>query len=217
MRPYLQYYFAALTKYQVHPPFVFEFLTDVFEDNRFYHFFGVIENYRRNLLGNSSQLQTEKGRITTNQLVKQLAITPKIGEILFKSVHLYKPDTLLEIGNSLGISTLYQAVPNSAASMYTIIPDKVIAKATQNYFKQLGTRNIQLLSGDIEPNLQKAIKTLSSIEFLFFNGFWGKESTLNYFETCLAYLPPIAVFVFKTPYATKATTGSKCRTLKLSF
>ncbi len=203
MHPYLKYYFSASTKYQVHSPFVFEFLSDVFEDDRFYHFMGVIENYRRNLLGTGGQLTIDQQTKTINQLVKRFAIQRKVGEVLFKTVHQYKPTTLLEIGDSLGIAALYQATPNSAAALLAIMPNTAIGNTTQKYFQRLGTKNIQLLSGKIEDNLPTALQQLKTIDHLFFNGFWGKTATLSYFETCLAQMPLNAVFIFRAPYASK--------------
>lgn len=203
MHPYLNYYFSASTKYQVHSPFVFEFLSDVFEDDRFYHFMGVIENYRRNLLGIGDKLTINQETKTINQLTKNYAIQPKVGEILFKTVHKYKPATLLEIGNSLGIAALYQATPNSAATLLTITSNNTICDTTKKYLQRLGTKNIQLLSGNITDNLPTALRQLNTVEHLFFNGFWGKTATLSYFEACLAQMPLNAVFIFRAPYASK--------------
>lgn len=205
MHPYFKYYFSASTKYQVHSPFVFEFLSDIFEDDRFYHFFGVIEHYRRNLLGTSDKLLIEGEEKSINQLVKKGAIQSKIGEILFKTVHKYKPTTLVEIGDSLGISALYQATPNPHVPLLSLVPNSVIGNTTENYFKRLGTRNVELLAGDIAKNIVNAIQQLKSIDHLFFNGFWGKTTTLSYFEACLAAMPANATFVFKSPYASKET------------
>lgn len=205
MHPYLKYYFSASTKYQVHSPFVFEFLTDIFEDDRFYHFMGFIENYRRNLLGTGDKIAINNQTKTINQLVKQLSIQPKVGTILFKTVHQYKPNTLLEIGDSLGIAALYQATPNPQVPLVSIMPNTTLADTTAQYFKRLGTRNIQLLVGDIAKNIPTALQQLNTIEQLFFNGFWGKAATLSYFETCLAKMPLNAVFIFRTPYASEAT------------
>lgn len=205
MHPYLKYYFSAKTKYQVHSPFVFEFLSDIFEDDRFYHFMGFIENYRRNLLGTNDKLTVKEKIQTVNQLTKSLSITPKIGEILFKTVHKYKPETLLELGNSLGIAALYQATPSTKANLTTLASDKILGDTTQKYFQRLGTQNIQLLSGDINKTLTKALGQFPSIEQVFFNGFWGNTATLSYFEHCLTKMPPNGVFIFRSPYATKAT------------
>lgn len=201
MQAYLKYYFSALTKYKVHSPFVFKFVTDIFEDERFYHFMGVIENYRRNLLGTSDKINTETGISTVNQIVKKQAVSSKIGEILFKTVHEYKPNTILELGTNLGIATLYQATAESSNQIITLEEDTAIAAATQSYFKRLGTRNIELMSGKINENLSNALKKLETIEHLFFNDFWGYKDSLAYFETCMPYLVSNTVFIFRTPYA----------------
>jgi len=205
MHSYFKYYFSASTKYQVHSPFVFEFFSDIFEDDRFYHFFGVIENYRRNLLHTSDKLLIDQQEKVINQLVKKWSISPKIGKILFQTVHKYKPTTLVEIGNSLGISALYQATPNSQVPLFTLSPNPVIGNTINAYFKRLGTRNIQLFTGDISKNIAITIQQLNSIEHLFFNGFWGKAATLSYFEACLAVMPANAIFIFRAPYASKET------------
>lgn len=222
MHPYLNYYFSAHTKYQVHAPFVYEFLSEIFEDDRFYYFMGFIENYRRNLLGTADKIEVGQQTKTINQLVKQLAVNPKVGAILFKTVHKYKPATLLEIGDSLGISGLYQATPNPAVPLISITPNTTLANTTKKYYKRLGTRNIQLLAANIANNLPIAIQQLKTIEHLFFNGFWGKTATLAYFETCLAKMPENGVFIFRSPYASKATqafweTVKKHKKVRLSI
>lgn len=202
MQTYLKYYFSAITKYKVHSPFVFKFVTDIFEDERFYHFMGVIENYRRNLLGTRDKIDTQNGTKTVNQLVKTQGISPKSGAILFKMAHEYKPKTILELGTNLGISSLYQATAESNNSMITLEEDAAIATATQVYFKRLGTRNVELMSGAFNKNLPTALTKLGSVEHLFFNNFWGYEQSLTYFETCLPYFVPNTVFIFRDPYAT---------------
>ena len=136
-------------------------MSDIFEDDRFYHFFGVIENYRRNLLGTSDKLLVNQSEKTIKQLVKKLSIKSTVGEILFKTVHKYKPDTLLELGDSLGISALYQATPNPHIPLLTLAPSPVLGNATTTYFKRLGTRNIQVLTGDFTQNIFYNCKYLS--------------------------------------------------------
>jgi len=200
MLPYLKYYFAALNKYKVHSPFVFEFLNEVLEDDRFYHSFGFIESYRRNLLGNVSAIKMEGQSTTINQLTKAKSISSKIGEILFKAVHLYKPTTILSVGTNLGIACLYQATPNSKAQLISISTAVPIAKRTNTFIKQLGIQNIQVKAGSIPENLTLSLKKLKSPDWVYFNGFWGKDSTLDYFETCLTDSGTNTVFVFRTPY-----------------
>jgi len=201
MQAYLKYYFSALTKYKVHSPFVFKFVTDVFEDERFYHFMGVIEGYRRNLLGTGYKINTNKGTRSVNQIVKNQAISPKIGGILFKIVHEYKPNTVLELGTNLGVATLYQATAESSNQIITLEEDAAISATTQEYFKKLGTRNVELIGGEMGKTLPSALKKLGTVDQIYFNNFWGYEDSLTYFETCLPYLVPNTVFIVRTPYA----------------
>ena len=56
------------------------------------------------------------------------------------------------------------------------MPNTTLADTTAQYFKRLGTRNIQLLVGDIAKNIPTALQQLNTIEQLFFNGFWGKAT-----------------------------------------
>ncbi len=205
MHPYLNYYFSALTKYQVHAPFVYEFLSDIFEDDRFYHYMGFTENYRRNLLASGDKILVNQQSKTIKQLVQNLSIKPSVGEVLFKTVHKYKPATLLELGDSLGIAALYQATPDPAVPLIALVPDKTLASTTNNYFKRLGTRNIQLIVGNITKTLPAALQQLNIVDHLFFNGFWGKAATLSYFETCLRQMPSNGVFIFRAPYTSKET------------
>ncbi|MEM1120737.1 MAG: hypothetical protein AAGJ18_09830 [Bacteroidota bacterium] len=190
-----------MTKYKIHSPFVFDFVNNIFEDERYYHFMGVIENYRRNLLGISDQIATTNGFKTVNQLVKSKSISAEVGAILFKTVHEYQPNTILELGTNLGIATLYQATVDSTAKVVTLEEDEQIATKTKAYFKRLGTRNIELVGGNVEQQLPKILKKLETIEHLYFNTFWGTAQTLAYFEQCQPYFVPNTVFVFRAPYA----------------
>lgn len=205
MRPYLNFYRAALTKYKVHSPFVFEFVNDVFEDQRFYHAFGLIEDYRRNLLGNAEKILAKNQEQTINQLSKN-ELEKKYGAILFKTILKYKPKTILEIGTGLGVATLYQAMPNSTTPVITLSEETVLARKTIQYFNQLGTRNITLLPGPIHDSLPKSIAILPTLDFIFFNDFWGTTTTLGYLETCLQHIHSDTIIVVNQPNASTEKT-----------
>lgn len=187
----------------MHSPFVYEFLNEVLEDDRLYHSFGIIENYRRNLLGNTSKISQADTNLTISQLAKTKSITTKIGELLFKTVHLYKPKTILNIGVNLGIASLYQATPNSTAQLIAIETSSSVALRTNSFLKQLGIQNIQIKAGNIGEQLAQSMKNLTRTDFIYFNDFWGKDTTYKYFETCLERCNADTVFVIRTPHASE--------------
>jgi len=58
----------------------------------------------------------------------------------------------------LGIAALYQATPNPQVPLVSIMSNTTLADKTTQYFKRLGTRNIQLLAGDIAKNIPIALR-----------------------------------------------------------
>lgn len=52
-----RFYWNAVTKYQVHSPFVFQWITDVLEDQRYYYAFGAIGILRTKMLASNTPIQ----------------------------------------------------------------------------------------------------------------------------------------------------------------
>lgn len=202
---FLKFYWAATTKYKIHSPFAFQFLTEVLEDNRYYHFFGVIETYRRNLLANSELIPTGSGQRTINALTKSGELEETYGQVLFKAVHLYKPDTIVEIGTGLGISTLYQATPASSTKVFTFETNTTLTKKTQQFFRQLMRKNITIINNKNETTLEETLLKIGSIDFVFFNHFEVNKG-IELFETILKFAQTNTIIAFRTPYGNPLRT-----------
>ncbi len=203
---FLKYYFRAKTKYNVHSPFVYEFIEQVLEDDRWYYAFDEIEAVRKHMLkdkrkipvtdlGAGSQVENKKER-TIASLSKYSANQPFVCRMLFKIVNTYKPKTLLELGTSLGISTNYQAAASLNGKMLTIEGCPNIAHLAAGNFKLLKAKNVSLLEGSFDKMLPTAVKELGQLDYVFIDGNHRKEPTLQYFETCLAHAHSNSVFVF---------------------
>ena len=203
---FVRFYFGAKTKYDVHSPFVYEFVREVLEDDRWYYAFDEIENLRAYMLndqrtirikdrGAGSQVEKKKVR-TIASLARHSANRPFVCRMLFKIVNLYKPKTLLELGTSLGISTQYLAAASLNAKMITIEGCPETAHLAKGNFKLLKTKNISLLEGPFDQMLPAALEKLEKPDFLFIDGNHRLKPTLNYFHTCLQYAHENSVFVF---------------------
>ncbi|MEM6316706.1 MAG: hypothetical protein AAF960_03495 [Bacteroidota bacterium] len=199
---FLKFYWSATTKYKIHSPFAFQFLTEVLEDDRYYHFFGVIETYRRNLLTNSESVSSENGKQTIHQLTKN-EIDQTYGQILFKAVHLYKPDTIVELGTGLGIATLYQATPASLTQVYTFEKNTALAKKTRQFFQQFGRRNITIAPLKNVEVLEQNLSEMGTVDFILFNDFDVDEG-LELFEVILKFAQTNTVVALRTPYENSA-------------
>ena len=206
---YLRYYFAAQTKHDIHSPFVFDLLTNVISAKSNFYAYGQIEEIRKSLLSSKAKIivqdfgagsivnkPSEANLKAVKDIAKASAKSPKYGQLLFRLVHYFKPKTLLELGTSFGISTLYQALPDKSAKLITMEGCENVAKLAQENFKKAGTTNIELITGNFDETLASALTSIKSLDYVFFDGNHKKEPTLRYFEKCLPLAHNDSLFIF---------------------
>lgn len=203
---FIKYYFRAKTKYNVHSPFVFDFVQNVLEDDRLFYAFSEIEAYRSWLKANptpveitdfgaGSQVSSDNMR-SLSSLVKHSANGPYACRLFFRIIQHYKPSTLLELGTSLGISTAYQAKAALDSPMITIEGCDNVAHHAAQTFKYLGVNNVAIMEGQFDEMLPAAMESLQKLDYVFVDGNHRREPTLRYFEQCLQYAHEGSIFVF---------------------
>ncbi|RMG82905.1 MAG: SAM-dependent methyltransferase, partial [Bacteroidetes bacterium] len=203
---FIKYYFRAKTRYNIHSPFVYAFAEEVLDDDRWYYAFKDIELLRQLLLTEKTVIEvTDLGagsqvvqgnRRTVRSLVKYSATAPVFCRILFRMVRFLKPQNIIELGTSLGISTLYQARAALNGQIFTIegCPN-IAAKARQN-FELMKADNIVSLIGPFEDHLPALLQKLEKVDYVFVDGNHRKAPTLEYFRLCAAEAHPGTVLVF---------------------
>ena len=201
---YLQYFLKAKGANSIHSPFVFELYNKVITDNARFYDFGAIEKLREQLLYSKEVIETidfgagEGGAKIRkiSEITKTTSIPASKGRILFRLVNHMQPKILVEMGTSLGISTLYlsKAVPD--AKIVTMEGSQNIAKVAFKNFSILKARNIKLVTGKFGETLPLVIKELDKADFVFFDGNHRKEATFEYFKTFLPLASNKCVFVF---------------------
>ena len=210
LKRFLEFYLAAQTKFDVHSPFVFRFITDVWEDHRWFYAFSDFEVLRRKLLfqkkmiqvtdyGAGSHVLPKKNRTVGD--VARTSLTPAArSRFLFRLVEFWQPTTLLEFGTSLGVATLYQAAPVRNATFVTLEGCPNIATIAKQNFDLLKQKNITCLIGEFEQTLPKALQKLKKLDYVFFDGNHQCQPTLRYFEQCLPLAHEKTVFIFDDIY-----------------
>ena len=203
---YISHKIKAVSKHKVHSPFVFDLIVDVFENDNSYYAFPAVELIRKKLLLTKRTLTVEdKGAgsrvFKSNQrkikdIVKHSAQEPKYAQLLFKLVNYYQPNTILELGTSLGLTTTYLAKARKKAKVYTLEGSPEICKAAKNTFKSLLVKNVQLVQGNFNETLPETLPKITVLDFAFFDGNHQKKPTLDYFHQCLEKSNEHSVFVF---------------------
>lgn len=203
---YLKYRLNAKTKFDIHSPFIFDFVTDVIGNTRHYYAYDEIEMLREHLLNDERTIRVEdfgagsKKNKTPDRRIADIAkntlITPKFGRLLFSMVDHYRPATLLELGTSLGISALYLAKANTAARLITLEGSVAVASIAATGFKQLHAPNIELITGEFSQTLPEAIRSLHTVDLAFIDGNHRYAPTMEYFRQLLPATHAHSILVF---------------------
>lgn len=203
---YFKYLLRAQTKHDIHSPFVFNLLTTVIQNNKLYYLYGQIEKLRNELLNDPTEVQVadlgagsavlKTGTRKISDIARHSLKSAKYSQLLFRLVNHFKPNTILELGTSLGITTLYMAMANSQTRVLSIEGSEAIAQYAKRSFEKLDIKNIQLTVGNFDDVLQTRLNELKQVDLVFFDGNHRKEPTLHYFEQCLHYANNNSIFVF---------------------
>lgn len=201
---YLIYFFTSDTKYDIHSPFVFDFVTrvvNVRKSKPAYHSFELI---RSKMLKSKADLEVLPLGAGNKEVIKKpirkiaanSSKSARYAELLERICEYFQPEIAIELGTSLGISAMYQASALREGFLLTLEGNPDSAKVAQHNFDSLGFQNIQLIQGDFEQTLPAVLQQIPRVDYVFFDGNHSQEATLKYFEWCLQKAHEGTVFVF---------------------
>ena len=201
---YIAYLIKAKGAQRIHSPFVFELYYKVIKESQNYYEYTPIEQLRQRMLHSNDVIEVTDfgagGNGTSTKKVKDIAgksaIKPKQGRMLFRLVNFLQPRNIVEMGTSLGISTLYQYKACPEAKLITMEGSPAVSKIAGDNFRILKSDSIKRVVGDFAETLPGVIKDLSFVDYVFFDGNHRKEATLEYFHAFLQKASPQCVFVF---------------------
>ncbi|MBN2744652.1 putative O-methyltransferase YrrM [Breznakibacter xylanolyticus] len=181
----------------IHSPFVFRLVHDLFCQTHRYYAFDVINEVRQRFRSDCSEMTLPVGGTTTvARVARRSAIGTKHGELLFRLVREFAPANILELGTSLGISTLYLAMPNKQACVYSIDHSGAAQDVARKTFELLGLKRVELRQGDFDVALPGVLREMGRVDFVFVDGNHQQAPTLQYFEQCLEYAHNNTVLAF---------------------
>lgn len=212
---YLRYYFTSSNGkgHGTHSPFIFHFITKVLNDKKQYPEYEIVENLRRQLLTDTTVLTIEdfgagssisktnlpigqSNQRSIGSIAKHAAKPKKFGQLLFRMVKAYQPQTILELGTSLGITTSYLSFAKPDAQLITMEGASEVAATARNNFKTLKLQNCTITEGNFDQKLSSVICHLSSIDLAFIDGNHRQEPTERYFLELLPKMQNDSILIF---------------------
>jgi len=111
-------------------------------------------------------------------------------------VKYYQPQSVIELGTSLGITTCYLLLANPGSEVLTFEGAPEVGNIAKQNFESLHLENIRLIDGNFDYTLYPAIYHLPSVDFAFVDGNHRREPTLNYFNCLLPKMNDHSIFIF---------------------
>jgi predicted O-methyltransferase YrrM len=205
---YLKHAVRAQSKYHIHSPFVYGFYEHVLKDEHTYTQYRVVNRLRKELESASRFIKRkdlgarckdypcDQRFVRVKDIVHHSSVNRKKGEFLFRLIHQYKPASILELGTSVGISTIYFGLAAPESQIITIEGCLDSANLARENFERAGLKNIHVITGSFEEKLATALQEMPHPDLVFFDGNHKQEPTLAYFHQCVQHVHPGTIFIF---------------------
>lgn len=203
---YLRYLLTAKTPHGVHSPFVFDFVNNLLRDPTPFYAFKALDKARESLIADkrlievvdygSGGMDGKEKKAKIGKLATGQTLPLKYARLLFRMVNRFQPETILEMGTSVGITTLHLAAANTKAKVITLEGSPGTAAVAKGLFEKYNARSIEIRTGEFDTTMNEALKTLGKLDFLFVDGNHRYDPTMSYFQKALPFCHPSSVFVF---------------------
>ncbi len=205
---YLKYRLKARYKkgHGIHPPFAYDIVRHLFYEDDRYYFFDQISKQRQRYLKSQETVEVDdygagsvkfKSNVrSVSQLVKYNATPELQGELISRFVVKYKLKTIIELGTSVGLGTMYLAKPDSKAKVYTIEGCQNLSEIAKKTFDENNIQNTEFITGVFDDQLPKVLKNMDKVDMVYFDGHHKYAATKKYFEMCLPHASEEAIFIF---------------------
>jgi predicted O-methyltransferase YrrM len=208
IKKYLHYYIKASNGkgHGVHSPFVYSFIREVLMKSSENPKKGSIETRRKHLLQSKelvSVIDLGAGSRQNNSSTRKVkdiaksALKPvKYSDLLYKIVHYFKPEQIVEMGTSLGITTCYLAAAAQPSDIVTMEGAPTIAAIAKDSFLKLGFDNIKVMEGNFDEQLPLYLNSVSSVGLVYIDGNHKYEPTMRYFNMLLNKINLNSILIF---------------------
>jgi predicted O-methyltransferase YrrM len=192
---YIKYIFESKTKYRITSPYVRSFIEQVLEETRSNEAFEALKRVITELGAGS---RTNKSNIRKiSDVAAKAGCTPEKGRLLFHLIRFTKPNSIIEMGTSLGLSTLYQYFAAENVPFYTLEGcPSTQAFAKKQFQKYAPKAAFQTILGNFDDTLPALLNELEQVDYVLIDGNHRKAPTIDYFEQLAAKAHDNTVLVF---------------------
>jgi predicted O-methyltransferase YrrM len=210
---YIRHLILSKKRHGVHSPLVFHLTDQVLDSSRHFGVFDELEKTRASLIRDEREIEvldlgagsrTSNGsRRKISDIAKVALAPPQQSQALFKLATHFQPQSILELGTSLGLTTMYLASANRNTQVTTVEGSPEIGRIAQENFDKYHFPRIQL----IQNSFDAALENLNpGFDWIYIDGNHRFEPTMRYFERCKELLSPDGILIMDDIYWSKEMT-----------
>lgn len=201
---YLNHKRLAKDAHGIHSPFLFDLYNKVIINKQQPVSLEPVEELRDYLLTRNSFIDvhdfgTGANRISHMRRIKDIAGISVSGQkkcvMLYHLVQFIKPNHIIELGTSLGLTTMYLAAAAPDKKVHTVEGCSQTIAMANGHFEKLGFKNIVSTNATFDLALPEILAGAGVADFVFIDGNHSKEPTLRYFDMILPFANENTVLV----------------------
>lgn len=187
---YLRFRSRALNAYGLHSPFVFGLYTRVLRKKCRDEAFLRIRSFHRRFARNREILHYHELRpdgvflreLPIGSAIRKFGVPESKAGLLFRLARHFKPATILELGTSVGISSMYLAAACPDSRLITLEACPESAAIARQHHQAAGIQNAEVIRAAFEESLPVVLQEMPRIDFVYLDGNHRYEPTLRYFR-----------------------------------
>jgi predicted O-methyltransferase YrrM len=106
----------------------------------------------------------------------------KFSSLYSRIIDYYKLRTVIELGTSVGVNTIYLAKVSRDVNITTFEGSDAIAQVARDLFRDNELKNIRLIEGNIDETLAPYLDTIDQLDFALIDANHRFEPTMRYLE-----------------------------------
>jgi predicted O-methyltransferase YrrM len=210
----IKFLWKSKNEHGVHSPFVFNLVSKCFYDKKIYPEFSILAAYRKSLYANKNFIEVtdfgagsrifDSSKRQISKIAKTAGISSKRAKLLFRIVNYFQPNSILEIGTSLGLATSAMALGNKNSKIISLegcINTMSFAKSQLQVMSSPAQssdnfKNVEFINIEFSKYLKTINQQPTTNNLVYFDGNHSQKATLEYFELLLPTITNDSIWIF---------------------
>ena len=190
-KSYIKHWLLEVDEHSIHSPFFFDFYKTILKKTEPNPNFKELEKLRNNLLVNhtlievdelgSGSIELKKNKRSLREIAQTSLAQKRYCELYLRIVQYLKAKKIVELGTSLGLTSLYLS-ECPGARLITFEGSHSTANIALTNFEYFDKQNIKLIEGNLNNTLPDFLQETEKINFVLMDENHRYEPTLKYFN-----------------------------------